>query len=383
MTQKVIYISFMRLTDKVQQDWFVDHLRSRGAEVEYWDVVPLLFGGDKSGSKQTEFLRTPGSYREIRSWLRLPENRGAKFIMMVTYEGRTARLHRLLSKHDCRMFFIAWGEMPLNRERNLRDDLNRVVFHPVRFLRASFNRVKATVYMKLKLVKPYDVVFAAGRTLMSGAYHALRVVPINLIDYDHYVRAEAERIRITEGRYAAFLDINLPFQTDLQLVGFPAIEPRGYYDSLNRFFSIVEKRFGLKVVIAAHPKADYGTETFQGREFYRGMTAELVRDADFVISHHSASISYPVLNRKPLVFIYTNKMVETYKRTIVRYIRDFADYLDAACYNIDEINQGDQIVVPAVNEGRYQAYKYNFITSPETENAVSREIFWRELAGAG
>lgn len=383
MTQKVIYVSYMRLTDKAERDWFIDYLRTEGAEVEFWDMVPLLFGGDSAGSKSAAYLRTPRTYQETEAMLRLPANKVAKYIMLVSYEGRTAGLYRLFSKHDCRMFFIAWGLLPINRERSWRGDLYRAVSHPVKFMRAAYNRAKAIAYRKLKLVKPYDVVFAAGRVFMTSAHYAKKVVPINLVDYDHYMRIKTAAMRPAEGSYAVFLDVNLPFQTDLAIVGLAAVEPREYYESLNRFFKLVEAKYGIKVIIAAHPKANYGAETFQGREIYRGQTPELVRDADFVISHHSTSFGYAVLNRKPVVFVYTNEMAALYKRTIVRYIRDFANYLDAACYNIDEITHGEQIVLSRVNEQRYEAYKYDFMTSPESENTTTQEIFWRELVAAG
>ena len=382
MTRKVIYVSYMRLTDKVEHDWFINYLRSKGAEVEYWDLVPLLFGGEQAGSKNVEYLRTPRTYQEIQSMLTPPENQGAKYIMLVSYEGRTARLYRLFSKYDCRMYFIAWGQLPINRESNWRAPFYRLVSNPVKFAKAAFNRIKAAAYRKLKLVKPYEVVFAAGRAFMTSAHHANKVVPINLVDYDHYVQSMAAKTRPTECPFAVFLDINLPFQSDLAIVGMTAVDPREYFESLNRFFGLVEAKYGIKVVIAAHPKANYGAETFQGREIYRGLTPELSRDADLVISHWSTSLGYAVLNRKPVVFIYTNEMAVLYKNTYVQYLYDFANYLDAACYNIDEITQDDQIVLSAVNEKRYEEYKYDFLTSPESENTTTQEIFWRELAVA-
>jgi hypothetical protein len=89
---------------------------------------------------------------------------------------------------------------------------------------------------------------------------------------DHYVRSLSEKTRPVEGSFAVFLDINLPYHTDLKIVGWPTIEPHEYYASLNRFFDLLEERFGIKIVIAAHPKANYGREIFQGREIYCGMT---------------------------------------------------------------------------------------------------------------
>ena len=193
MTPKVIYVSFMRLSERVARDGYIDFLMAKSVAVEYWDLVPLLFGGDASASKQTDYLRTPHSYQEFNSQLRLPENEGALFMMLISYEGRTTDVYRLLSQHGCRTYFIAWGELPINHgSRSLRI-LSRVVSNPTEFAQAFYCKIKAIAYRKLKLVKPYDVVFAAGRELLASKHYANKVVPINLVDYDHYVRVLSEK----------------------------------------------------------------------------------------------------------------------------------------------------------------------------------------------
>jgi hypothetical protein len=358
---------------------YIDILMAKGVAVEYWDLVPLLFGGDASASKQTDYLRTPRTYQEIQTLLRLPENKGAFYVMLISYEGRTADVYRLLSQHDCWMCFIAWGALPVNRESRVTLTLRRAVSNPAKFAQAFYYKIKAVSYRKLKLVNPYDVVFAAGRTLLANTHYANQVVPINLVDYDHYVRVFSENTRPAAGSFAVFLDIYLPHQTDLAIVGMPSVDPQEYYASLNRFFALLEEKYKFRVVIAAHPKATYGAETFQRREIYKGLTPELVRDAEFVISHHSTSISYAVLNAKPIIFVYTDAMVEVYKTTIVSYINDFAGYLDAAVYNIDKITGHEQIEIKMVNQTRYDNYKYDFLTSPESEQMPTQEIFWRQI----
>lgn len=379
MTKKVIYISFMRLSKKAARDWYVDYLIAQGTDVEYWDVTSLLFGEDSHSSMQTAYLRTPRSYKEIEALLRLPENTTARYIMLVTYEGRTTKLYRLLSQYGCRMYFIAWGALPINYDNSWKNILIRIFSNPAKFVQATYNRIISATYIKLGLVKPYDVVFCAGQVLVAGNHFATRVVPINLVDYDHFARVRSEEGRVVKGRYAVFLDINLPYQSDLKIVGLRAIEVKEYYSALNHFFKLLEDKYGIKVVIAAHPKAKYSNELFQGREIYQGMTPELVRDAEFVISHHSTSISYAVLNRKPIVFVYTDEMATVYERTIVNYEHAFADYLDAKIYNIDEISQAGQIAIGDVGDERYEAYKYNYLTTHESEQTSTQEIFWREI----
>lgn len=110
---------------------------------------------------------------------------------------------------------------------------------------------------------------------MSCTHFAKKIIPINIVDYDHYIKQKSINKRIVIDAYAVFLDINLPYQSDLKLIGLPAINPIEYYASLNRFFRMLEEKFAIKIVIAAHPKTDCSTVNFPGRTVYFGKTAEL------------------------------------------------------------------------------------------------------------
>ncbi len=282
MTGKVIYVSVGRLTDKIARDWCIDFLMAQGVDVEYWDIVPLVREEhSEQGETNPPYLHKLRSFGELEERLRLAPNRHARYVMLISYAGQTTRIFRLFSRYDCRMLLIAWGAMPRDSSYKWRK-IMAVLASPWWAAREIFYRTRAVACRKLRLVKPYAIVFAAGEQLLAGDLYSDRVVPINLCDYDLYVKARGGRDRLVSGRYAVFLDINLPFQSDLQLVGYPQIEPASYYRSLNRFFDLVERQYGLQVVIAAHPKANYDAATFAGRQLQRLATAELVRDAEFV-----------------------------------------------------------------------------------------------------
>jgi hypothetical protein len=381
MKRKIIYVSFVRLTDKVMRDWYIDYLLGKGAVVEFWDVVSLLRKEySERGTKDADYLRVLHGYDELTQLLRQPENRGAWYIMLVDYAGQVTPVFRLLSKFDCRMLFIAWGAMP-HRSAGTRRRIWAMMRRPLLYSKLAFYQLKAAAWRRLKLVKPFEIVFAAGRVLLEREQHALKVVPINLCDYDCFLQKKGCGERVVEGRYAVFLDIYLPYHTDMETSGYPRIEAAGYYRSVNRFFGLLEQQHGLKVVIAAHPKADYNPATFEGREAYRLVTADLVRDAEFVICHVSTAVSYAVLNAKPLIFIYTNEMLRAYRNNIMRGVRYCADYLGAPLYNVDLVHEARQIVVRDPDPSRYRSYKYDFLTTRQTENSTNGEILWRELSG--
>ena len=72
-------------------------------------------------------------------------------------------------------------------------------------------------------------------------------------------------------------------------------------------------------------------------------------------------------------------MMSIYKNTFMREIKSSANYLNASIYNVDEITDGNQVIIKSPNQELYESYKYSYLTSQETENKVSAEIFWSEI----
>jgi len=382
MKRKVIYISHARLSDKLSRDYlYIDYLIAKGATVEYWDVASLVRGEfDEPTAKSADYAHTVRTYSEFETMLRLPENRDAIYIMAVTYFGGSTKIFRLMSKYDFTMLKIEWSHVSVGRKQNWRK-ISAFFSNPLWVAKKIFFNIKAIAYRKFKLVKPFDIAFAAGQELLSKNLYARKVVPINVPDYDQYKKTKLNTKRLCEKRYAVFLDEFLPQHSDLEIYGLQPLDPAGYYASVNQFFDLLEMNHGIKIYIAAHPKAHYSTNPFDGREIHYGQTHELVGEADFVIAHHSASIFYAVLYTKPIIFIYTDEMASLYKNTLVGDMHELAKRLDMAIYNIDQTAQSDQIIVKSVNPGCYEAYKYNCITTRESEHTTTPEIFWREING--
>lgn len=123
----------------------------------------------------------------------------------------------------------------------------------------------------------------------------------------------------------------------------------------------------------------YIDNEFQHRKIFRLLTAELVKDAEFVIAHTSTALSYAILSYKPIVFTYTDQMLSIYKRTVIRDIKSVASYFNESVYNIDKVLDGSQIDIKLDDQKLYDNYKYCYLTSSQSENSTSAEIFLREI----
>lgn len=378
--KEVVYISWMRLTEKAERDWYISYLIDNGVDVEYWDVTGLLFPDLKfQRSLDRKYLTEISNYGQLESLLTAKDVTQTNFVMVVCYEGRFNRLYRLLTDYGCRLYFIEWGKFPTRDCSGSLDKL-RILFHnPKRFTVLLASKLRSTYAKFLKQVKPFDVVFAAGAACMAMHPSAGKHVAVNLCDYDNYLQAQDKQRVLPDTRYAVFLDLNMALHSDKRLVGLPNLDPETYRASLNRFFCMVEKQFGIMVVVAAHPQSNYEPHFFEGRKILKGVTPELVKDADFVISHHSTSNSYAVLNLKSLLFIYTDEIEKVYSDSLLPYILDISEYLGQPAINVDKLKFDSLISLVKPDIQRYELYKYNYLTNRESEDCLSRDVVLAEL----
>ena len=232
----------------------------------------------------------------------------------------------------------------------------------------------------IRIIKPYDVVFAAGKIAIEKFGKESKVVAVNSFDYDEFLLAKHKNIRLVEGRYCVFIDENLPYNPDFKMFKLKSVEPVQYFNRLNRFFDIIEKKYGLKVVIAAHPKSNYGASTFENRLIYKYKTNDLVKNCEFVIVTASTAVSFAVFYEKPVIFVYDNQIKQIFGNTYVyQLILNMADSLGCPLYNIDSIFSPGEIAVNKVDRDKYDRYEYNFLVSKISENKLSKDIFCNYL----
>lgn len=380
VNRKFICISFSHLTDRTSHNLCIDYLVEQGVEVEYWDIVAITrHEYTESHRKVTSYLRVLNTWDDLTAKLKLPENKNAIYLMSLPYAPNFMGVFRLMTRLNCLMVTFAWGASPVVYARPT-PSIFRTIRQPLFWPKKVFDKILMLLLTRMRLVKPMDLVFAAGAVLAKRQSPKTKVVPINFIDYDNYVQIQSNERLVNEGPYAVFLDTNLPYQADLKVCGLPALDPEKYYRSLNRFFELVESEYGLRVLIAAHPKSNYGSDAFDGRVSLRDNTPLLVRDAEFIITQTSASVSYAVLNKKPIIFIYTDDMLKLYQDTLMPQLHELSSYLESPLINIDEVTDGNQIAIGITNLDRYEKYKYDFLTTLESECTTTQQIFLRELS---
>lgn len=357
--KKIIYISLLNLSDRVKADWYINNFQSLGCDIEYWNIS-RLFTNNTIPNKNSEIEKIIININDLD--ILISQNVNASFVIIVNQIPLFFPLFRILKKYKCYTIFFLWGLLPLNFI-NSKQKLN---------LKYFFQRVKSffitKLYLKLKLINPFDIAFCAGDVAMNSNINAIKRIPLNFVDYENFFYNK-ENFSFSEIRneYAVFCDINFPYQSDIKINNYEYLDPEIYFNTLDRYFTHIEKVHNIQIVFALHPKSNYSNVQLKNRVAYKFKTAELIKNSKFVLTHHSTSISFAVLGYKPIIFFSTNEINNIYANNILKYMESMSSYLKQPLINISEENAFQNNLVLKIDKNLYEKYKYAYLTSADTE----------------
>lgn len=387
MINKVVYIGYQPLTDKVMEDFYFQNLKEKGIVVEYWDLSEIYFKGVFNNKLNDEFIFKINSFSTLEDLIKRQDILNTLFLSTITFEYRVLSLYRILSKYKCKTSFFARGALPFPTATsgvgNFILKLQKAADINLLF---GFAKNKYAYFLKKNgIVKPHALVFRAGekgiQTIGVGndiENEKSKIIDVNSFDYDKYVKTKNSE-NLVINKYCVFLDEYFPFHPDFEMLKIRTIEANEYYDNLNRFFDLLENKFNLKVVIAAHPKADKYREKdfFNKRKVFFNKSAELTRNSEFVVAHCSTSISFAVLNKKPILTLTSNAIKEVMP-SYFNFITYFSKILDTHLINMDE-SVSTEIILPEPNLIKYSKYAYTYLTSVKSQDLVSSEVFTESI----
>ena len=204
-----------------------------------------------------------------------------------------------------------------------------------------------------------------------------RILWAHSLDYDLYLDEIQHSKSVQETNTGVFLDELMPLHPDLVHMGAQApCTPENYYPALRHFFDFVEKKTGVQVVVAAHPRTtglEQGCD-FGNRSVIKGQTIHLVRQAKFVMAHSSTSINMAVLFEKPVVFLTTDELERNDRQR--HFIFAVAKWLGKTPLNIDTLQEVDWAKEMIVNRGAYGRFREAFIKKV----GASEKPLWKIVA---
>ncbi len=366
----------MKLSEKLKRDWFIDDFLENNVSIEFWDVSEIIHHSESSNIDIDNIkIKEFNSIRSLEGSLKQAYAMNACFIITIPRYYEALKIYRLLAKYNIFTVFFLWGESPniLRQGNNYMKLIKYLGIHKNIFtsLIRLMKRIVTKLHIKLGLIKKYDICFFAGD--MCRQYNSGKVMyPINLCDYEQAMISDDNSI--INDDYAVFIDINLPYNIDVDIEGLKKVDVNKYYSELNNFFDRFEKSYKIKVVIAGHPNSDYDKSVFGNREVVKLKTSTLIKHSSHVLLHYSTAISYAIIYYKPITFFVSSEMNRGYDYKMSKLL---STYLERPFINLHK-NENLLHNYP-INKKLYDKYKYNYIVSSETESRKSFPIIFQHI----
>ena len=357
---QVVYLSSLPLKN-LSKDFYVHKLKNlKGLEVQFWNLTEVLFG-IKTNEEKNVFEKKISNHTQFKNEIKLQNNEKTLYIISIAFEYRALLLYYFLKKHNCKTLFFARGALPQYKRIN---KLNNINFN--RIINFFKNRI-AFFFKYLKIVNTFDYLLISGldgyKTIGVGSEIDLKKSKkyyINSIDKEIYDDAHSELA--LDDNILVFIDEYMPFHPDFKLLNVDTVPESEYYNELNLFFSHIEKKLKMQVVICAHPKAEnYKTKNyFDNRKIYFNKTCEIIKASQGVISHNSTAVNFAVLSKKPIIFI-TSNLIKRFNPVLDKQILLHSKFLNSNFINIDKYQQ-KKLFFWEINDVFYKSWKRKYLT---------------------
>lgn len=267
--------------------------------------------------------------------------------------------------------------LPLFKDEQL--NIFKLYFNKIKnfFFNKKFRFKVFLITLKINIVDlfikvinlPPNFILVAGKKNLKNIYycnkHKIIFENFNTPDASRYFRQLKCKRIVNYKKYCVFLGEPGPSNpNDYKYLNIKdnSVES-SYYKVLNNFFLEFEKLNKIKIIISSHPKALAKTDSkfFEGRQAFEGVTNELVKYSSCVITFSSVSLSYALLNIKPIFFIYTQSEVTN---KLFEYKKFLQGLVSGKLININQYNKSDLLISNnKINLNKYNSFVKNYISN--------------------
>jgi|MDTB01.2.fsa_nt_gb hypothetical protein len=314
------------------------------------------------------------SFKELKNFFKSKNSN--TLICFGSFDQKT--LNIIDKKRDHKIFY--YGDYLPTQEKN---NLNSTILIKLKkfLVPSNWNRVYRFLFQNtFKLQKNFSFVILSGgndglrqvkqKKIVGSKTNIIQINSYDLTRYQKYKKKN--QILSPSQNYAVFIDQYIPYHPDFALSGLKNDEPDEYFSKINNFFNSFENSNNLQIEIASHPRAIYEQNPFDGRTIHYNKTLELIVNSKIVIGHSSSALSYAVLEKKPIILIATNRMINN-----DFYIKSFQSYLNCPLINISnrfelsETYEFDELSYAEYIEtflGNREVYDYDWLSKIEVLN---------------
>ena len=247
------------------------------------------------------------------------------------------------------------------------------------FLKSFFNHLKIKIFQILKfknLNYIYDIGFFAGEDCKKLLSYKNTKDVFWIGSQDYYKNYEKKKIK-NKNNLITYIDSNIYLNPEIKYLDNKSqnLNFKNLQNHFQKIFEIIESQTNLKVVVALHPNPkllrNFDNYSLFKRKIYKNKTIELIKKSKLVISDLSTAVNFAVLNYKPIVFAYNNRIKshKLYENLVAN-----SNFLGSSVINSDE-NLKNFTINYSVNYKKYNNFKNLFINNTNTHKEFKTSEF--------
>lgn len=392
-----VFLTPRAINSYEENKWSFEYLRNQGFSVKVININRIIDKSYKASlsvvnRSQGDYIYDVEGYNQLEFLIK-KHSVNAIFIdylachndVTLQFEG----VFRLLKKYKAKYIVVSSGVLPLLRP--ISKDDGRTFIQAFKKVHAALGQPRKIInYLSKKIILALTkrgVIYPLPFLIFGGHSEVMRrfvlnrnldmscVIGIHSHDYDESIRRKRNNLNIVAQRdICVFLDEAATHHTDFLLGGDQPPDGDMYFEAMNNLFDAVEKNTGLKVVISAHPRSNYASlgDVFKGREVVKGSTIELVASSQLVVMHASTSVSYAVLNSKPVLLAKVPGLPKNHSINIM--VDVFSRELDLRVINILDDDLLPSLFKVNVNIQKYNHYKNRYVRTDGAPELSEWEI---------
>ena len=362
MKGKIIFIKESILSKRDYERFKLNDFIKNGFNIEVLDLTLYNNPNYKEDvnvySVSKEIIFTPSGKKEILEYIKAI-NHNSTIISLSRVNKKTFFIYKKIIQKGNKIGFIKLGTTP-----------DVYINFKKKTVRNLLRKIKNKIIQKLYGIHSHFYIVGSKADILSSENHILfnkksRYIYYNSLDYDLYLSNEKlNNKKRSTTKYVVFLDEYNLHHPDNNISGIVPVG-KNYYLELNSFFSEIESKFSVKVIIAAHPRSRYDKigNPFQGRKVLKFKTIDLVKYSQFVLAHASTAITMSVIYKKPLVSL-TSRY---YHHTYINSIKLFSETLSSTLIDLSTKNYR----LPnsfEINNKAYNDFHENYINYKNSNN---------------
>lgn len=153
-------------------------------------------------------------------------------------------------------------------------------------------------------------------------------------------------------------------------------DPSDYFMQMNHFFNRIEEKLSCKVIIAGHPAVEdrqsYCTY-FNGRKVVYDNTMVLIKNSIATIAHFSTAVSYSVIFKKKIFFVFSEDMKNT---SPLQYSmgNNISSMLKSRIIELNNKSNFDIDFDLDINLAAYDNYKHLYLVNRDSQNEQNGKL---------